>query len=330
MSLRRVVGAWPRVVSPVLALIPVGMLVLIAYILVSNSMLAIDRRGLGELFSTHFAGAFSGANIRYFGLLPAIWGTVLIGALSLAIALPVSVAVALLASEFRLGPIGHILEGLLGLLAGIPPIVYAILGVVLVEWFIRPKFGAPALSPEQVSSLPGLTWYNPGMLPNEQSALLAAMLLALLIIPFVAPLMLDAIRTVPPELKEASFALGADRWHTVKRVVFPYAMPGIVSAVVLGALKSMGDVMIVIWAVGYQPSGIGMPNPLWDVLERIVTLTSAGAGLAGGTGWERFRYELNANLSEAYFAGLLILVMAFVILFVASFLQRRLQKRLAL
>jgi phosphate transport system permease protein len=329
MGFRRAIGGSPRVICLVLAMVPVAMLTLLVVNLAINSMPAIETFRFEILFSNRFISPLSGGGQRWYGMLPAIWGTLLVAVVAMGLALPVSLAAAVLSSELSPGFLGRALGTAMGVLSGIPPIVYALLSVVFAESFMVPKFCGQGIPPEEIGRLPGLTWYDPGMLPLEQSTLLAGILLALLVIPFMAPLLHDAMRNVPDEQREASLALGADRWFTLKRVVVPSALPGIVSAASLGALKAMGDVMIAIWAIGYVSSSSGTPNPLWDVLERVATLTSTGAGLAGGTGAARFTYNVDPRRSVAFFAGLLLLAMALAILSLVSLLQKRLQKRLA-
>ena len=147
-----------------------------------------------------------------------------------------------LLSEFPLGWLGRALRVLLGIFAGIPPIVYALMAVVFVAPFMSPKFTGEfefsTADPTKVGVDPqdwppdGVPW-NAGAFPwdptgHDNSVLLASIMLALLVIPFIAPLIEDAVRNVPREPKEASLALGATRWHTFRRVTLPRAMPGIV------------------------------------------------------------------------------------------------------
>ncbi|MGQ9675497.1 MAG: PstC family ABC transporter permease [Chloroflexota bacterium] len=313
-----------RVITMLVAFIPVGMLAAMIGLFAWNSALAVKLVGLPTLFSTTFNANYATnftAGLTPYGLVPAMWGTLFVIVLTTTFAVPVSLAMALFASEFTLGPVGKAMDTVLGILSGIPPVVYGLLSIVVINLFIKPKFCAPGIS--EVGKLPGMTWYNPGMLPRELSSLTGCLLLALLIIPFTAPLMSDSIRSVPQHLREASLALGAGRWHTTRCVVLPLALPGIVAATSLGVLKAVGDLLIVYWAVGREAER--MPEPLWDVFERVAPLTSTGAGLAGlyfGGGWKPLEG------SVAYFTGLLLLVMAFGILAVSAFVQRLLRKRM--
>jgi phosphate transport system permease protein len=268
------------------------MLIFIFVSLVLESIPAITEVGPRELFSTEYSSCFTTGKGIY-GILGALYGTFLVVVIAVAIALPASLAMAVFSSEFPLGFLGRMVRGILGALSGIPPIVYALMGGV---------------------AFAGLTAVVP-----TYSTFTAGFLLALLVIPFMAPLIDDAIRNVPYELKEASLALGVTRWHTLRKVTLPLALSGIVSATTLGVLKAMGDVMIAIFAIGYVPK---MPHPFWDILDRTAPLTSTGAGLARG---------LAGGSEEApevgYFTCLMLLVIALAILALATLLQQRLERR---
>jgi len=311
-----------------------------AAMLVVNSLPALDNPGLDQLTRGEFASQFSTGE-RIFGLLPTISGTVLLTVVAVALALPVALAMAIVATEFTLGPVGRVMRALLGVLGGIPPIVYALLAVVLVEQFMIPKFAGDmtfaTFDPAKIGASTE-TWppsdvpFNAGAYPWDptglnNSTLLGGILVAMLIVPFMAPLMADAIRNVPNSAREASLAVGANRWFTLRHITLPLALPGIVAAVALGILKAMGDALIVIFVIGWEANGV--PNPFFDVLERTAPITSTSAGLLGG-------FQGNsgvctgASCHVGYFGALLLLIAAVVIVLVSTVLQARLRKRTAL
>jgi phosphate transport system permease protein len=298
---------------------------LIIFSLIWFSIPAMTLYGPKILFSTKFSNAFSGTyNPGEYGLLPALWGSMMVALLALALGFPVALFMAIFTSEFSLGGIGRWMEVLLAMFAGIPPIIYALLSIFVVRSFILPKFSGQGLPEDYLKSLPGLPAWNAGMLPNEQSTLLGGIFLALLIIPFMAPLMLDAIRSVPQGLKEASYGLGATRWYTLMRVTLPGALSGIVAAISLGLLKTIGDVVISAWTIGYLKDGL--PVPLFDVFERVAPLTSTGAGLLNGLRAGGQVAE-GGQASVAYFAALMLMVLAFVILGIVNLVQHSLHRR---
>jgi phosphate transport system permease protein len=305
--------SWPKIVTSGIAVIPVAILLFIVGSLVSESLFAINGLGIGHLFSKEFSGVYS-SGMFMFGMLPAIWGTILVVAVALVIAFPSSLALAILSSECPIPAVGRWLRTLLGMLAGIPPVIYALMEVVFFTLFIRPKFTGFGLVPEMLPHQ---------RLPIDGSTLLAGILLALLIIPFMAPLMDDAMRNVPGTMREASTGVGASRWYTLRRIVIPWAIPGILSALAIGTLKAMGDVVIVGWITGWESK---LPQPLFDIISKTAPLTSTGAGLVGG-----FQPVTPVGFQEsvAYFTGLLLLIMAFIILAFLTFLQQRFKMRFA-
>ena len=316
-----------RLVSLVMVIIPILVMVAVVANLVWVSLPVYKLVGLKMLFSTKFSNVFSGLYTPgEYGLLPALWGTVLVAILALFMAFPVSMAMAVFASEFSLGGLGGWMEIVLSVLSGIPPIIYSILSIFILNVFVRPKFAGEGLTDAFIKALPGLPQFNEGMLPKEQCTLLGGIMLALLIIPFMAPLILDAIRGVPLGQKEASLALGATRWHTLTHVTLPAALSGIVAAVSVGTLKTIGDVVISAWTIGYTKES--MPAPLWDIFERSAPLTSTAAGLISGLKPGVIGPQ-GLDRQVAYFAGLLLLALAFLILGLVSLVQTYLHRRFA-
>jgi ABC-type phosphate transport system permease subunit len=289
-----------------------------------------------KLFGTDFSTQYSGG-VGQYGLRPAIWGTIEIMFIAMALAIPVALAMGIFAAEFPLGFLGRWLRIILGILGGIPPIVYALMAVIFVGPFISNKFTADLQFSDPdpgkvvgVENWPpdGVPW-NAGAFPwdptgQDNSLLLGGIMLSLLVIPFIAPLFEDALRNVPSEPKEASLGLGATRWYTLRRVTLPRAMPSIIAASGLGALKVLGDVMIVLFVVGVEAE---LPNPLFDVLERTGPLTSTGAALVGGVNTPNACTNAR-DCSVGYFTALLLLFMALVIVSATTLLERRFRRRL--
>jgi phosphate transport system permease protein len=314
-----------RILLTAIAVIPVILFLLILGNLVWTSREAVFQVGLKNLFSDQISTTLSGKYVPgQYGLLPAIVGTIQVVILSMAMAIPFSLALALAATEFSVSALGRMIELLLSIFSGIPPIIYGLISVFVVQAFIQPKFAGIQLADSLIQTLPGLPPYNAGMLPLNQSTLLGAVFLALLIIPFMSPLILDAIRDVPLPQKEASLALGATRWFTLKRVVLPGALPGIIAAVSLGLLKATGDVVISSWTIGFVKDN-GLPNPLWDFFERNAPLTATGAGLVGGL--YGAQASPGTNFSVSNFTALLLLVFAFAVLGLANGAKRWLSRR---
>ncbi|HVN54960.1 MAG TPA: ABC transporter permease subunit [Anaerolineaceae bacterium] len=314
-----------RIGLMMLALIPAIIFLLIIGSLIWNSAPVVQAVGLENLFSDKISGSFSGTYIpNQFGLMPAIVGTLQVVILGLLFAFPFSLALAIAATEFSMGWLGRPIELLLSFFSGIPPIIYALTSVFVVTTFIRPKFGGIELADSLIATLPGLPPLNAGTLPLNQSTLLGGIFLALLIIPFMSPLILDAIRDVPLHQKEASLALGATRWFTLRRLILPGALPGIIAAISIGVLKATGDVVICAWTIGFIKDD-GLPNPIFDIFEHNAPLTSTAAGLVGGL--QGASVSLGLNTSAAYFAAFLLLVFAFTIIGLAEMCKKWLIRR---
>lgn len=271
-----------------------------------------DYVGLKGVLSTHISTDVTG-NLGQYGLIPGIWGTVLLVIIAMGIATPIALMMAIFSSEFTLGFWGRGMRALLGMLSGIPPIIYALMWIVVFEVIVVPNFRANGLFPPA-----GMTWYHS---PAPNSTLIGGIIVAMLLIPFIAPLFGDAIRNVPSSYKEASLGLGATRWYTLVHVTLPAAFSGILSGIRLGILKTMGDVIIVSAVIGIQTN---IPNPFFDVFRPIAPLSATGVGLAGG-------FSQSASDPIAYatanFAAILLIVMAFVIILLETMLQRRFKKR---
>jgi phosphate transport system permease protein len=330
----------PYWISLVLALIPVAMFVGIVVMLVWNSLPVVADPGIGALFGDSYSSKYSGTNLNQFGLMPALAGTLLVTLIAILIALPVSLAMAIVATEFPMGPLGRVVRPLVDFLSGIPPIVYAVSVLAFVTLFMIPKFAAnstfDAFDPAKVGADPS-TWppgdvpFSPGGFPwdltgSSNSTLLGGVLIALMVIPFLTPLLVDAMRNVPSAAREASFALGANRGHTLRRVILPVAMPSIVAAVSLGALKAFGDTIIVAFAIGWEAQKI--PNPVFDVLERTSTLAAQSAGLIAS--FETLDATCKpAECATGYAAATMLLLAAGVIVLAISVVQARWRREMA-
>lgn len=341
----RVRRRWPYYVSLLLGLIPVLLFAGLVVTLLVNSAAVIDKPGLSALLGSSYITQYSatgnvGGAGTHFGLLPAVWGTVLIALIAVAVALPISLALAIVAVDFPMGPVSRLVRPLVAVLSGIPPIVYAVSAPAFVTLFMIPKFAADSTDvtfhPASIGANPA-TWppagvpYSSGGFPWSQglaqnSTLLGGLLIALFLIPFVTPLFVDAMRDVPRAAREASLALGANVTYTLRRVVLPRALPAIVGASLLGALKALGDSIIVIIVVSWTAERL--PNPLFDVLERTASLAGQAAGAIGGFETPDSTCS-DAGCAVGYTTALLLLLIAGVVVIAVTYLQARGRRRVA-
>jgi len=335
----RVRRRWPFYASLLLGLIPVILFAGLVAMLLVNSAPVLEKPGIAALLGTEYSSKYSAGNSGAFGLLPALWGSVLITIVAVVVALPISLALALVAVDVYLGPISRLVRPLVSVLSGIPPIVYAISVPIFVSALMIPKFAANAnfstFDPAAVGADPS-GWppadvpYSAGGFPwdlsGANSTLLGGLLIALFLIPFVTPLFVDALRDVPRASREASVALGANRTYTIRRVVLPRALPALTGASMLAVLKALGDTLIVAFAVGWSAERI--PSPLVDILERTSSLAAQGAGLIGS--FETLGATCApAECAVGYSSALLLLLFAAVVVVVSSVLQGRGRRRVA-
>ena len=209
----------------------------------------------GTVWDPRFAAA-DGARSEggQFGLLPLAWGTIFISVVALAVAVPVGLFAAIYMSEYATKRVRDIAKPLLEILAGIPTIVYGFFALVTFGPFLRDAGGTIGL----------------GISAN--SVLTAGIVMGVMIIPFVSSLSDDIINAVPQSLREGSLGLGATRSETIKQVILPAALPGIVGAVLLAASRAIGETMIVVLAAGIAANLTLNPGePVTTITVKIVS-----------------------------------------------------------
>jgi phosphate transport system permease protein len=214
------------------------LLAFLVYELWAGSRLAIDRFGLGFMTSSNWDPVTG-----EFGALPLIMGTVVSSLLALLIAVPLSLGVAIYLTEFApkavRGPVASIIE----LLAAIPSVVYGLWGIFVMIPFLRPTV-FPFLK-KVFGFLPFFQGpiYGPSMLA-------AAIILAIMVMPYIMAVCREVLLAVPNSQREAALALGATRWEAVTGAVLPYARSGIIGAVILGLGRALGETMAVTMVIG--------------------------------------------------------------------------------
>lgn len=168
-----------------------------------------------------------------FGFFPFIMGTLWVTGVAVAIAIPLCLLTAIYLSEYADRRIRELTKPLIDLLAGIPSVVYGVWGVLvivpLIKDYIAPFFGT----------------FSTGY-----SVLAGGIILAIMIFPIIIHVSVEVFRSVPYEVREASLALGATKWQTVKHVVIRKASPGVIAAIVLGLSRAFGETMAVLMVAG--------------------------------------------------------------------------------
>ena len=201
-----------------------------------------------------------------FGMIPLFVGTLLITFIAMCVAVPIGLLSAVYMSEYAGPKLRGIAKPVLEVLAGIPTVVYGFFAALTVAPFFRglgdwmdAAFFLPVLGME--------------MGVSSESALAAGMVMGIMIIPFVSSLSDDVMNAVPQTLRDGSYALGATQAETIRQVVFPAALPGIVGAVLLAVSRAIGETMIVVMAAGLAANlTINPVEAVTTITVQIVTL----------------------------------------------------------
>lgn len=190
-----------------------------------------------------------------FGAVPVFTGTLMIAAIAMAVAIPLGLLAAIYLSEYAAPRVRAILKPSLELLAGIPTVVYGFFAALTVAPAIRNAGEALGLD---VSS---------------ESALAAGLVMGVMIIPFVSSLSDDVIHAVPRSLRDGACALGSTPSETIRKVVLPAALPGIVGSILLAVSRAIGETMIVVMAAGLAANLTANPlKAVTTVTVQMVTL----------------------------------------------------------
>ncbi len=184
-----------------------------------------------------------------FGIVPLFAGTLLITAIAMMVSIPIGLFSAIFMSEYASKKTRNITKPMLEILAGIPTVVYGYFAIILIAPALR-NLGA-----------------HIGLNIASESALAAGLVMGIMIIPFISSLTDDIITSVPNNLREASYALGATHSETIKKVVLPAAIPGIMGAILLAVSRAVGETMIVVMAAGMSA------NLTLNPLESVTTVT---------------------------------------------------------
>jgi len=226
------------------ALVSVFTTVGIVYILVKESFVFFQQVSIIDfLTDTQWTPLFDD---QHFGIMVLLSGTLTSSAVALSIAIPLGTIIAIYLSEFAPFKLREIAKPFLELLGGVPTIVYGYFALLFVTPLLQKIY-------------PDLPGFN---------LLAAGIVMGIMIIPYVSSISEDAMRAVPMNLREGSYAMGATRFQTATRVVVPAAFSGIASAYILGISRAVGETMILAVAAGMQP------NLTFNPLEPAATITA--------------------------------------------------------
>jgi phosphate transport system permease protein len=282
------------------------LLVAIILSLVAGAWPSIREFGIGFLFSTEWDPV-----AEKFGALVQIYGTLMSSAVALLIAVPVSFGIALFLTELSPSwmkrPLGTAIE----LLAAVPSIVYGMWGLLV----FAPIFARYVQEPLQgaFGSIPGLGAFFQGP-PVGIGILCAGIILAIMIIPFIASVMRDVFEVTPPLLKESAYGLGATTWEVMWKVVLPYTKTGVLGGVMLGLGRALGETMAVTFVIGNT-------NLLQDV-----SLFAPGNSITSALANEFAEATPGLHTAALIELGLILFLITFLVLSVSKLLLLRLER----
>jgi phosphate transport system permease protein len=250
-----------------------GLLTLAAVLLVPLVALALFLRArpilaakpLGELLFSTTWHPLKGE----FGFYPFIMGTLWVTALTMVVAVPPSLLTAIYLAEYAPTRFRTVAKPLIDLLAGIPSVVYGVWGMLTVVPLVG-RYVAPALD-RWLGVIPLFRADN----PTGYGLLAGGVVLAVMVFPTIIAVAEEVIRAVPQGLREASLALGATRWQTIRKVVLRRAWPGVIAAVVLGLSRAFGETMAVLMVVGNVPQ---VPRSIFDAAYPLPALIANNYG----------------------------------------------------
>jgi phosphate transport system permease protein len=182
-------------------------------------------------FSTVWNPQFRGGSD--FGFLPLLWGTLYVSFVALLVAVPIGLMIAIYLAEYSGPALRSFAKPAIEVLAGIPTIVYGLFALITVGPFLRDWIAQPL-----------------GLGTSSASVMTAGLVMGIMLIPFISSLSDDVINAVPQAMRDGSYGLGATQSETIKQVILPAALPGIVGAFLLAASRAIGETMIVVMGAG--------------------------------------------------------------------------------
>ena len=244
-----------------------------------------------------------------FGGLIAIYGTVVTSVIALVIAIPLSFGIAVFLTEICPKGLRRPLGTAVEILAAVPSIIYGMFGL-----FIFAPLFADYVQPFLAATLgkvPGLGFLFAGAF-NGIGILCAGLILAMMILPFIASVMRDVFEIVPPVLKESAYGIGCTTWEVVTRIVLPYTKTGVIGGIMLGFGRALGESMAVTFVIGNAHKLSG-------------SLFAPGNSIASTLANEFGEAEIGAHYSSLFALGLALFIIAFIVLALAKFMLMRME-----
>jgi phosphate transport system permease protein len=244
-----------------------------------------------------------------FGGLIAIFGTVVTALIALLIAVPLSFGVAVFLTETCPVPLRRPLGTAVELLAAVPSIIYGMFGL-----FVFAPLFAEYIQPALATSLgqvPVLGYLFTGAF-NGIGILCAGLILAMMVLPFIASVMRDVFEIVPPVLKESAYGIGCTTWEVVNKIVLPYTKTGVIGGIMLGLGRALGETMAVTFVIG-------------NAHKLSASLFSPGNSIASTLANEFGEAEPGLHYASLFSLGLALFAITFVVLAIAKVMLARME-----
>lgn len=263
------------------SLLVILVLLLLTFILIEAIPAFYENGVLNFLFGLNWS-----ADTNQFGIFPMIVGSVYVTLIALVLVVPLSISCAIFLEEIAPNNLKNLFKPIIQTLAGIPSVIYGFFGLTLIAPIIRNTFGGSGLS-----------------------ILTAAIVLALMILPTIISLAQDAIKSVPNYYREASWGLGSNRWQCIRSVILPIALPGIITAIILGLGRAIGETLAVLMLAGNVSA---FPS---SIISPVRTLTSNIALEMG--------YASGIHYNSLFATALILFVIILLLMIVSSYFQNR-------
>lgn len=290
----------------ILAALPMLLLVGMLAVLIYRSLPILETSSIWNLLSGRIWLPSKGQ----FGFLPFIMGTVWVTVVAMILAVPPCLLTAIYLSEYARPAVRTLMKPLLDLLAAIPSVVYGVWGVIAIVPLVEKV--APIIS-HFFGEIPILSSDN----PTGYSILAGGIVLAVMVTPFIIAVSFEVLHTVSDGYRQASLAVGATHWETVRYAVLPKARSGLMAGVVLGASRAIGETMAVLMVVGNVAR---LPSSIFDPAYPLPALIANNYG-----------EMLSIPLYDAALmtAALILLVAVMVINVMATLILRRITREVA-
>jgi len=249
----------------IITLVPVALIIIVAAALVVRSYPILNSFSFSELLF----GDVWRPNNGQFGFRPFILGTLWVTTVGVLLAVPPCLLVSIYLAEYAHNRTRTFAKPILDVLAAIPPVVYGVWGLLSIVPFVD-----DVLAPLSDRWLGSVSIFSVTQ-PTGFGILAGGIVLAVMIAPLIISVIFEVLSTVPNDLRHASLAVGATKWQTIRTVVLPQVLPGIVAAIVLGASRALGETIAVLMVVGNVPN---IPTSVFDTAYPLPALIANNYG----------------------------------------------------